>query len=126
MCPVGVGCSNLSPTQVIYRCAAVTLPLPNSKVVLAQRQPYRCAAVNNLDGSVQGKRIMTPLDIFINFYQIISLLSHTDFTKLTKTASQKARSCRLCRVPTNLMASTSVASALRELREICVKINHLA
>ena len=73
----------------------------------------------------QGKRIMNPLDIFINFYQIISLLSHTDFTKLTKTASQKARSCRLCRVPTNRMASTSVASALRELREICVKISHL-
>ena len=65
---------------------------------------------------------MNPLDIFICFYQIISLLSHTDFTKLTKTASQKARSCRLCRVPTNRMASTSVASALRE---ICVKINHL-
>jgi hypothetical protein len=36
----------------IYRCAAVTLPLPNSKVTLAQQQPYRCAAVNNFDGSV--------------------------------------------------------------------------
>ena len=34
---------------------------------------------------------MIPLDIFINFYQIISLLSHTDFTKLTKNASLHSR-----------------------------------
>ena len=71
---------------------------------------------------IQGKRIIDPLYIFINFYQIISLLSHTDFTKLTKTASLKARSCRLCRVFTNRMVSTSVAS---DLREICVKIKCL-
>ena len=44
---------------------------------------------------------------------------------LTKVASLKARSCRLCRVFTNRMASTSVASAFREIREICVKIKYL-
>ena len=59
-----MGSFNLSPdpyerfyylifySHSIYRCAAVTLPLPNSKVTLAQQQPYRCAAVNNFDGSV--------------------------------------------------------------------------
>ena len=71
---IGMGSFNLSPgpherfltssfslcfySCSIYRCAAATLPLPNSKVTLAQQQPYRCAAVNNFDGSVQGKRII--------------------------------------------------------------------
>ena len=31
----------------IYRCATATLPLRNSKVDVAQQQPYRPAAVNN-------------------------------------------------------------------------------
>ena len=74
---------------------------------------------------VQGMRIINLLDAAIYFSQIISLLPHTNLTNLTKTASLKARSCRLCRVFTNRMASTSVASALREIREICVKIKCL-
>ena len=73
----------------------------------------------------QGIRIINLLDAAIYFPQIISLLPHADLTNLTKTASLKARSCRLCRVFTNRMASTSVASALREIREICVKIKCL-
>ena len=71
----------------------------------------------------QGKRIINLLDAAIYFSQIISLLPHTNLTNLTNTASLKARSCRLCRVFTNRMASTSVASEIREIREICVKSN---
>ena len=72
-----------------------------------------------------GKRIINLLDAAIYFSQIICILPHTNLANLTKAASQKARSCRLRRVFTNRMASTSVASALREICEICVKINHL-
>ena len=74
---------------------------------------------------VQGKRIIISLIITTCFFQIISILSHADLTNLTKAASLKARSCRLCRVFTIRMASTSVASALREIREICVRIKFL-
>ena len=75
--------------------------------------------------TLQGIRIINLLDAAIYFSHIISLLPHTNLTNLTKTASLKARSCRLCRVFTNRMASTSVASALREIRVIRVRINHL-
>ena len=73
----------------------------------------------------QGKRIIISLIITTCFFQIIRILSHADLTNLTKAASLKARSCRLCRVFTIRMASTSVASALREIREICVRIKIL-
>ena len=69
----------------------------------------------------QGIRIIN----LVYFSQIINLLPHADLTNLTKAASLKARSCRLCRVFTIRMASTSVASALREIREICVRIKFL-
>ena len=45
-------------TVSIYRCATATLPLRNSKVTVGQQQPYRCAAVNNIVMSEQGKRII--------------------------------------------------------------------
>ena len=61
----------------------------------------------------------------ICFSQIINILFHTDLTNLTKAASHKARSCRLCRVFAHRMASTSAASALCEIREICVRIIYL-
>ena len=61
----------------------------------------------------------------MNFSRIINDLFHADFANLTKAASQKARSCRLRRVFTHRMASTSAASALREIREICVRIKCL-
>ena len=115
----------LYPIHSIYCCAAVTLPLPNSKVALAQRQPYRCAAVNNLDGSVQGKRIINLLDAAIDFSQIISLLSHTDYTNFTEHTS-------LSLVCASGMLTLGKAdsrersdAALCEICAICVKINHL-
>ena len=37
------------PTISIYRCPTYTLPLRNSYVTAAQRQPYCCPAVNNFD-----------------------------------------------------------------------------
>ena len=61
---------------------------------------------------IQGKRIMNPLDIFINFYQIISLLSHTNLTNLTKNASLHSR------LPSGMQAlgkPTSAGEATRNL-----------
>lgn len=39
-------CSN----KAIYRCATAALPLPNSKVTVAQQQRCRCPAVNKIIG----------------------------------------------------------------------------
>ena len=83
---------------------------------------YNAFSLDRTTGKTHYKFI---LDAAIYFSQVISLLPHTNLTNLTKTASLKARSCRLCRVFTNRMASTSVSSALREIREICVKIKCL-
>ena len=68
---------------------------------------------------------MNQIELNICFSQIINILFHTDFTNLTKAASHKARSCRLCRVFAHRMASTSAASALCEIREICLRIKYL-
>jgi len=41
-----LACSN----KAIYRCATAALPLPNSKVTVAQQQRCRCPAVNKIIG----------------------------------------------------------------------------
>ena len=68
---------------------------------------------------------MNQIEFDMIFSQIINDLFHADLANLTKAASHKARSCRLRRVFTYRMASTSAASALREIREICVRIKCL-
>ena len=98
-------------------------------------------------GGRQGIRIINLLDAAIYFSQIISLLSHTNLTKSHEGCIAKGSQLsalpptrnerRLRRLPVyrhkgvqlaaycSRMASTSVASALREFREICVKIKCL-
>ena len=78
---------------------------------------------------------MIPLDIFIYFYQAISLLSHTDFTKRVrrpkglKAISRKThRYTRVCHPAANTRHSRQARAkrrAICEIREICVKISHL-
>lgn len=44
-------------TFFIYRCATLTLPLPNIKVAVVQQQPYWCPAVNNFIGAAKRNRL---------------------------------------------------------------------